>query len=116
MAIIERGGVGEEQLSAPDALATLLENCEDAYGFPPYPTIAHFLHSRDGATLRDVERATIARALHGVDATLLRSETMDWASRLGAVLGVAPQPVPAPAGASVVAPVLEAVRGSAADA
>jgi putative flippase GtrA len=116
MAIIQRGGAGDERLSDADALATLLENCEDAYGFPPYPAIEHFLHSRDGATLRDVERTIVARALRGVDATLLRSETMDWAARLGAVLGVAPQPVPAPASASAVAPVLEAVRGTAADA
>jgi dolichol-phosphate mannosyltransferase len=116
MAIIQRGGVGEERLSGPDALATLLENCEDAYGFPPYPTIEHFLHSRGGARLKEVERAIVERALHGVDATLLRSETMDWASRLGAVLGVAPQHVPAPAGAPHVGPVLEAVvPGTAAD-
>jgi dolichol-phosphate mannosyltransferase len=116
MAIIQRGGVGEERLSAADALATLLENCEDAYGFPPYPAIEQFLHSRDGVALKDVERATIARALGSVEATVLRSETMDWASRLGAVLGVAPPAVPAPAGESAVAPVLEAVRATAADA
>jgi len=115
LAIIQRGGVGDERLAAPEALATLLENCEDAYGFPPYPVIEHFLHSRDGARLKDVERSIVERALQGVQATLLRSETMDWASRLGGVLGVAPQPVPAPAAAPLVGPVLEAVPGTAAD-
>jgi putative flippase GtrA len=115
LAIIQRGGVGEERLGAPEALATLLENCEDAYGFPPYPTIEHFLHSRDGACLKDVERSIVERALHGVEATLLRSETMDWAARLAAVLGVAPQPVPAPVAAPLAGPVLEAVPGTAAD-
>jgi dolichol-phosphate mannosyltransferase len=115
MAIIQRGGTGEQRLAPGEALATLLENCEDAYGFPPYPTIEHFLHSRDGARLKDAERAIVERGLHGVPATLLRSETMDWAPRLGAVLGVAPRAVPAPAAAVLAGSVLEAVPGTAAD-
>lgn len=95
LAIIVRGGTGDHQLAHDEALSVLLANCEDAYGFPPYNDIEGFLHSRDGARLQAVERATIAKALEGVDAVELRSETMDWWTRIGGVLGVAPQPEPA---------------------
>ena len=30
-----------------------MSNCEDAYGFPPYTKIEHFLHSRNGNDLQD---------------------------------------------------------------
>ena len=43
-----------------------MENCDDAYGFPPYPVIQDFLHSRHGADLRGVERRTTAAALAGI--------------------------------------------------
>ena len=115
MAIIQRGGEGETVLPPDEALGILLENCEDAYGFPPYPVIEHFLHSRNGATLREAERATIRRALTGVETTVLRSETMDWWTRVGAVLGVAPQPVSL-ANGTEAAPTLEPLPGTSADA
>ena len=99
MVIIQRGGTGDVVLDGDEALATLLENCEDAYGFPPYSEIEHFLHSHEGAQLQTAERETIARALHGVKATLMRSETMDWATRLGALLGPAVKPVAIAGGA-----------------
>jgi dolichol-phosphate mannosyltransferase len=85
MIVIERGGGGEADLTAKEALEILLANCEDAYGFPPYREIEHFLHSRNGSDLRDVERATIARAIGGVPAVLLKSESMDWHRRVVAV-------------------------------
>ncbi len=114
MVIIQRGGTGDVVLDGDEALATLLENCEDAYGFPPYSEIEHFLHSHEGAQLQTAERETIARALHGVKATLMRSETMDWATRLGALLGPAVKPVAIAGGAPSAAP--EAVPGAASDA
>ena len=46
------------------ALQTLMENCDDAYGFPPYPVIQEQLHSRGGADLRGAERGG-HRARHG---------------------------------------------------
>jgi putative flippase GtrA len=86
LVVIQRGGDGEETLTPEETLTTLLENCEDAYGFPPYPDIEHFLHSRDGAQLQAIERATIAQALEGIEGRLLRSDTMDWAVRLPRIL------------------------------
>jgi dolichol-phosphate mannosyltransferase len=86
MVVIERGGRGEVVLDEREALATLLRNCDDAYGFPPYAAIEGFLRSRNGADLGDVERAIVAHALRGLPATLLRSETMDWWLRLPGVV------------------------------
>ena len=80
--IIQRGGTGDVELAPDEALQTLLENCEDAYGFMPYPVIAPFLHRSNGSSLKPIERAIVASALSGRSATLLRSETMDWWERL----------------------------------
>ncbi|HEY6776752.1 MAG TPA: glycosyltransferase family 2 protein [Thermoleophilaceae bacterium] len=85
MIVIERGGGADVELGGEEALELLLANCEDAYGFPPYAEIEHFLHSRNGCDLRGVERATIACALGKVPTILLKSETMDWHRRVVAV-------------------------------
>ena len=93
MMVIQRGGEGNVELAPDEALEILLANCEDAYGFPPYSEIEHFLHSRNGHDLRRLERETIARGLAGTGATLLRSETMDWHLRVARIVaggGVAP--------------------------
>jgi len=82
MVVIERGGHGQEALDEREALEVLMCNCEDAYGFPPYPAIEGFLRSREGRDLGQVERAIVASAFSGVPATVLRSETMDWWRRL----------------------------------
>ena len=56
LVVIQRGGVGDVVLERDEALEILLQNCEDAYGFPPYDEIAGFLHSRNGNGLQAVER------------------------------------------------------------
>ena len=84
--IIQRGGTGDAALPSSEALDILLENCEDAYGFPPYNTIEHFLHSSNGSDLRARERQIIGAAFANRPATLLRSTTMDWAERLPGVV------------------------------
>ena len=86
LAVIERGGVGEVQLEAEEALQVLLSNCEDAYGFPPYSSIEYFLHSRNGASLKHVEREIIAGAVRDLPSTVFRSETMDWWLRVAAII------------------------------
>jgi dolichol-phosphate mannosyltransferase len=78
MVVIERDGDGAEVLAPEEAVATLMANCEDAYGFPPYPAIAGFLYNGGEHDLRVAERAIVARALADVPVTLLRSRTMDW--------------------------------------
>jgi dolichol-phosphate mannosyltransferase len=86
MIVIQRGGQGQGTLEPEEALTTLLANCEDAYGFPPYSHIEHVLHSSNGSDWRAVEREIIARALAPTTATVLRSESMDWHERLPALL------------------------------
>lgn len=86
LVVIERGGAGEVILDEREALATLLANCEDAYGFPPYSEIEGFLRSRNGTDLADTERAIVAHALSGLPATLIRSDCMDWWTRLPGVV------------------------------
>jgi dolichol-phosphate mannosyltransferase len=86
MVVIERGGVGGFALDEREALETLMSNCEDAYGFPPYSAIEGSLRRRSGSDLRDVERAIVASALSGVPAAVLRSESMDWWRRLPGVV------------------------------
>ena len=87
MVVIQRGGIDEVGLSQDEALETLMSNCEDAYGFPPYSAIEGSLRRRNGSDLKQVERAIVASALSGLPATLLRSETMDWWRRLPGVVG-----------------------------
>jgi hypothetical protein len=68
-----------------------MRNCEDAYGFPPYPAIEGSLRRRNGTDLKDVERAIVASALRGLPAAVMRSETMDWWRRVpGVVSGWTP--------------------------
>jgi dolichol-phosphate mannosyltransferase len=86
MVVIQRGGVGQIVLDEREALETLMSNCEDAYGFPPYSVIEGSLRRRNGSDLRDVERAIVASALSGVPAAVLRSESMDWWRRLPGVV------------------------------
>jgi hypothetical protein len=64
----------------------LMTNCEDAYGFPPYPVIKSFLHGSEEHDLRAEEAAIIAEAFRGCPTTLLRSTTMDWAERIAAMV------------------------------
>jgi glycosyltransferase involved in cell wall biosynthesis len=86
MVVIQRGGLGGLALDEHEALETLMSNCEDAYGFPPYSEIEGSLRRRNGSDLGDVERAIVASALSGVPAAVLRSESMDWWRRLPGVV------------------------------
>ncbi len=84
--VIERGGEGDIRLDDREALELLMSNCEDAYGFPPYPSIKRFLHGSNERDLQAVEREIVAAALKGHSALLLRSTKMDWAQRIAAIV------------------------------
>jgi dolichol-phosphate mannosyltransferase len=86
MVVIQRGGEGAVSLDEAEALETLMRNCEDAYGFPPYAAIEGSLRRRNGADLKDVERGIVASALSGLPAAVIRSETMDWSCRVPGVV------------------------------
>jgi hypothetical protein len=84
--VIERGDDGEVRLSDEEALDILMANCEDSYGFPPYESIKEFLYGSEQGDLRPLERSTVASALSGKPATLLRSTTRDWWQRVPALV------------------------------
>jgi len=78
MFIIERGPEGIVPVENSQAMEILLQNCEDAYGFPPYEDLKEFLYMADGEDLRKKEHAIIRQALGELPATAIRSSTLDW--------------------------------------
>ena len=93
------------ELGDDEAIETLMENCDDAYGFPPYPLIAQFLYTRRGVDLREAERSAVRSALGSAPATLLRSTSMDWWQRVPLVMGIAFDDAPVPAALPVGVPI-----------
>jgi putative flippase GtrA len=87
LVIIQREGDYEVQMDTDEALEILRENCEDAFGFPPYSKIEEFLQGMNGHDLKVAERDIVTRAFGTVPATLIASSTMDWWQRLPAVMG-----------------------------
>jgi putative flippase GtrA len=82
MFIIERGEEEIVPMENADAMEVLLQNCEDAYGFPPYEDLKEFLYIQDGIDLRKKEHEIIRQALGELPATIIRSSTMDWWSQI----------------------------------
>lgn len=86
--IIERGEPHHSVVPKSDAMVELLENTEDAYGFPPYRYLAQALtvggHSYD--ELREQERLILASAMESVDIHRLGSNDFTWADQIAAEL------------------------------
>jgi hypothetical protein len=80
--IIERGKDERERLPIEVALDILLENCEDAYGFPPYEPLEAFMHSAHENDLRLLEREIITRGLMACPAWRMSSSSMGWAEQI----------------------------------
>ena len=90
--IIERGGprlIG--RLDPRSAVDELIENTEDAYGFPPYAVMAPQLviDGDDYATLRARERAILESALAHVEVQRVRVDDFSWAEYIDAEIPVA---------------------------
>lgn len=89
LVIIERGEGDEVRIDHREAIDTLLENCDDAYGFPPYADIKESLYFSHGRDLRARERDIVEMAFDSCPAVLMRSQTRDWWQMLPAfVTGV----------------------------
>ena len=78
LVVIERGHDRKDELDTRDAVAVLMENCEDAFGFPPYSYIEEFLQGLNGGNLKHAERAVVEAAFSTVSAKVIGSSTMDW--------------------------------------
>jgi hypothetical protein len=90
LVIIQRDDDFEKRLETREALDILLENCEDAFGFPPYAELEEWLQGMNGHNLKKAERAVIESAFGSVPATLIASSTMDWWQKLPSVMSTAP--------------------------
>ena len=84
MFIIERGEEAILPMKNSEAMEILLQNCEDAYGFPPYENVKEFLYCVYGFDLHEKEQEIINQALGILPATVIRSNTMDWWSQIPA--------------------------------
>jgi hypothetical protein len=75
---IQRGPDHEAIIEPGQAHAMAREDCEDAYGFPPYADLEPFLISANGGNLRPAEDAIIAHGLSSCPTLLIRREARDW--------------------------------------
>jgi hypothetical protein len=84
MFVIERGTESLVPLAVDDLLPELIENTDDAYGFPPFEHLAPeiVLNGQDHETLRRREREILGQALTGIRAARMGSSSFDWADRI----------------------------------
>ena len=86
--IIERGVPHHSMVPQSQAIVELLENTEDAYGFPPYRYLAQAL-SVGGLTydeLRERERLILVSAMESVQIHRLGSDDFTWAEQITAAI------------------------------
>ncbi len=98
--LIGRGPRLDEPVDPTDALHSLIENTDDAYGFPPFQRLAPeiVLDGESYPTLRRRERSIIRQMLTGLDIQRVIRDDFSWADEIpryvrerAAVAG-APQP------------------------
>jgi dolichol-phosphate mannosyltransferase len=100
--VIERGEPVLEDIPFDEAIQTLVENTDDAYGFPPFRQMAPsiVIGEDDYAELRRKERDILIRAMSSIRVRRLGSNNFSWADDIAALL--APNADAAPAAASDV--------------
>jgi dolichol-phosphate mannosyltransferase len=87
--IIERGSPRMVDIDKEDAVAQLLENTEDAYGFPPYRYLAPAINigAKDYRELRAAERDILSSFLGNVRVRALASDSFSWADEIPRLIG-----------------------------
>ena len=88
--IIERGVPHHERVSQSQAIVELLDNTEDAYGFPPYRYLAQAL-SVGGLSydeLRERERLILVSAMESVQIHRLGSNDFTWAEQISTAIAL----------------------------
>lgn len=86
--VIARGDKAQEVLSKEETLDTLLANCEDAFGFPPYETLAGYLRTQHGTDLMDEYTRIVRSAIGGQSAIQFVSNDYDWSDSITDDVGV----------------------------
>lgn len=82
--VIERGDPSLSSIDVDDALPELIENTDDAYGFPPFRYLAPVLvvGGREYVDLREREVEVLASALSCMRVRRMVSDSFDWADRI----------------------------------
>jgi len=86
--VIERGDPELVDIPFDEAIETLLENTDDAYGFPPFRQMAPsiVIGEDDYAELRRKERNILIQAMTNIRVRGLASNTFSWADDIAALL------------------------------
>jgi hypothetical protein len=86
--IIERGTPALAEVASEDALPELIENTDDAYGFPPFRYLAPALvvGGEEYVDLRQRELDVLTKALTSMRVRRMASDSFDWADRIPEVL------------------------------
>lgn len=109
--IIERGAPDIADVEPQGLVDELLENTDDAYGFPPFslfaPTIV--IGGEGYLTLRARERAILASAMRSIRARRVASDSFSWADVIPELLS---EPEPSPRPATLVVPIDQPLAGS----
>jgi putative flippase GtrA len=86
--VIERGPAALEDIPFDEAIGTLVENTDDAYGFPPFGQMAPsiVMGEDDYAELRRKERAILTSAMANIRLRRLASDSFSWADDIARVL------------------------------
>lgn len=84
MFVIERGRPTLARIPLDQALTELVENTDDAYGFPPFRYLAPVLvvGGEEYQLLRDREREVLASALETMQVRRLASDCFGWADEI----------------------------------
>ncbi len=98
--IIERGTPTLADLPFEETVQTLVENTDDAYGFPPFRQMAPsiVIGEDDYADLRAKERTILRAAMGSIRARRLASDNFTWAEDISRLLKAddADRPAPVP--------------------
>jgi putative flippase GtrA len=88
--VIERGTPALTDVGFDEAVQTLVENTDDAYGFPPFREMAPsiVIGEDDYDQLRRKERAILTSAIANIRIRRLASDTFSWADDIAALLNV----------------------------
>jgi dolichol-phosphate mannosyltransferase len=86
--LMERGEPLREKLSVDQAIGQLIENTDDAYGFPPFSTFAPRIRIGDDdyESLRKKELELLERALAAANVWRLRVPGHEWAELLPSLI------------------------------
>ena len=118
--LMQRGEASQDQISCPDAIGELIDNTDDAYGFPPFATFAPHIRigGDDYLALRRKEGIILRSALRRATLWRVRVPGHGWADLLPPIIdafeppenGGTSAPIDLPGRTAVVAGAVIAAR------